>query len=137
MNANENSMKTTVGHCKADDCDVYIGRDQRGGKLHHLLNTPIGERGWLGNPFVPEENASEKHYRQSDVTVVSSREESVTRFAETFDERLCNNPEFRDAVGQLEGKTLGCWCQREHEDSPACHGEVIAGFVDRVLSKRT
>ena len=32
----------------------------------------------------------------------------------------------------LAGKTLGCWCQRLDEDSPACHAEVIAEHADRL-----
>jgi len=34
--------------------------------------------------------------------------------------------------GQLEGQTLGCWCQSVDESGPACHGEVIKEWVERL-----
>jgi len=106
--------ETKVGHCKQDDCDVYVGRG-RGGK--HMLEAEMGERGWLGNPYTLENH---------------SRDESIAKFREAFEIAVENDAEFRREVARLSGKTLGCWCQREADDGPACHGEVIAEYADRL-----
>jgi len=54
-------------------------------------------------------------------------------FAYGFTNTLKVNPQFRAAVHDLEGATLGCWCQRAHEDDGGrCHGEVIATTVARL-----
>jgi len=105
---------TTVGHCKRDSTDVYIGRGPGG---RDMTETPIGERGWLGNPYTLE---------------TYDRAESVRRFQQDFEARLADDEAFRAAVRDLAGATLGCWCQRVEEELPACHGEVIAEWADRL-----
>jgi len=85
-----------------------------------MTETPVGERGWLGNPFTTDEY---------------ERGESVALFRDAFKTRLREDPEFREAVFALHGKTLGCWCQRLDDDCPTCHGEVIAEFADRLARK--
>jgi len=106
---------TRVGHIKRDSIDMYVGRADGGDA--NLLNTPIGDRGWLGNPFTTEQ---------------WSRGVAVTNFQRVFVWRLRADPEFRDAVEDLAGRTLGCWCQSLDEDGPTCHGVVIADFADRL-----
>ena len=104
--------QTSVGHTKADETDVYAGRGPNG---RHMLNTPVGKRGWLGNPFTLENH---------------SRSESIERFEEALVDKIQRDDEFATAIADLSGKTLGCWCQRLDEDEPACHAEVIAGHAD-------
>jgi len=111
---------TRVGHCRKDDTDVYIGRHGPNGQ-NHLLNTEIGETGWLGNPYPAE---------------VFGREECVGMFTHALLVELENRPELRRAVHDLRGQVLGCWCQELEEDGPLCHGEVIAAVADRVICKR-
>jgi hypothetical protein len=111
------SDQTRVGHCKRDSTDVYIGRG-RGGR--DMLNTPIGTRGWLGNPHTVDDHG---------------REGSIERFRKAFEYRLENDEEFRRAVARLAGKRLGCWCQTLDSDAPACHGEVIAEHADRLADE--
>lgn len=42
--------------------------------------------------------------------------------------RVLTVPQFADAMPQLRGRALGCWC------APApCHGHVLATFVDHDL----
>jgi hypothetical protein len=106
--------QTRVGHCKSDSTDVYIGRGQNGATM---LNTEIGKRGWLGNPFPVDEHG---------------HVQCVERFRDEFESRLKTDDEFREAVARLHGKTLGCWCQRLNDDGPLCHGEVIAEHADRL-----
>jgi hypothetical protein len=106
--------QTRVGHCKADSTDVYVGRGPGGRSMH---DTPIGERGWLGNPYPADEYG---------------RGESIENFREAFEEKLKLNDAFREAVGDLAGQDLGCWCQHLDEDGPACHAEIIAEHADRI-----
>lgn len=122
---------TQVGHCKANDTDVYIGR---GDQFANITTTPIGNRGWLGNPFVVETHARQAHYDSDAVTVVPTRSESINRFRDVFEQRLNTDEEFRNAVAALAGSTLGCWCQHVSDDTPACHGEVIAEHADTIHS---
>jgi len=107
------TSETTVGHCKQDPTDVYVGRGPGG---RGMLETPIGERGWLGNPHTVDDHG---------------REGSIARFRKAFERRLETDPEFRARVRDLAGSTLGCWCQRLDADEPACHAEVIAEHADR------
>lgn len=104
--------QTRVGHCKSDATDVYAGRGQNG---RDMLTAPVGKRGWLGNPFTLDNH---------------SREESIEKFRAAFEEKLERDADFRVAVRDLSGKTLGCWCQSVEDDGPSCHAEVIAEAAD-------
>jgi hypothetical protein len=108
--------ETAVGHTKRDETDVYIGRGPGG---RDMLNTPVGRRGWLGNPHTVDDHG---------------REGAIERFRRAFEHRLENDLEFRERVRQLAGSTLGCWCRQAHEDGPACHGDVIAEHADRLAA---
>ena len=112
--------RTRVGHCRHDDVDVYVGRGDCGDA--DMLNTLIGERGWLGNPFTVEQ---------------CGRGPAIGNYRRVFEWRLEADDEFRQAVADLQGKVLGCWCQRLDEDSPGCHAEVIADHVDCLARKNT
>lgn len=109
---------TQVGHTKADPTDEYIGR---GPGARDMTETPIGDRGWLGNPYALDDGYD--------------RAESIRLFREDFETRLRTDDAFRDAVRSLAGQTLGCWCQRLSDESPACHGEVIAEHADRLATE--
>jgi len=119
MSEQSDDKTTRVGHCKIDKTDVYVGRGPGG---RDMLSTPIGKRGWLGNPHTEED-----HGRQG----------SIKRFRKAFEHRLGNDPKFRKRVRQLAGKRLGCWCQRLDQDEPACHAEVIAEHADRLAEQDT
>lgn len=109
--------ETVVGHYMVDDADVYIGRARSGDQ--HFLNTEIGDRGWLGNPY--------------EVGEVLDREEAIARFLDDFLARVDNDSEFRRAlVERCHGRTLGCWCREADEDDPDCHGDVIKAVVDNL-----
>lgn len=108
--------KTEVGHCKGDSTDTYIGRGQNGRDM--LSVGAPGVRGWLGNPFSLEDGYT--------------REESISKFREAFEDKIKRDDEFREAVRDLAGDVLGCWCQHLDDDSPACHGEVIAEWAEKL-----
>lgn len=113
--------KTRVGHHRKNDVAVYIGRDRRNGELKHLNNTEVGKRGWLGNPFVEDIQGQEY-----------TLEESIEAYRDAFHTRINNDPEFKDAVAELQGCVLGCWCRTLAESSPACHGDVIAEYLNQL-----
>lgn len=99
MNKNKQSSvdwlakeKPKVVHCKKEEFDVYIGRGSK----------------W-GNPFSHKEGTLAEH-------VVGSREEAIAK----YEEYLLNNQELVDALPELKGKILGCWCKPK-----ACHGDVL------------
>lgn len=56
----------------------------------------------------------------------------VERFRVAFKARLEEDEEFREAVANLHGSVLGCWCRRLNDDRPLCHGEVIAEHAHRL-----
>lgn len=106
--------ETRVGHHLADETDVYAGRGP-GGRT--MAATAPGRRGWLGNPYVVEDHG---------------REKSIELFRRDFERRLADDETFREAVRDLSGEALGCWCQRLDEDGPPCHAEVVAEWADRL-----
>jgi len=108
---------TRVGHCKQDKTHEYIGRGTGSRDMHE---TPVGQRGWLGNPYTLDDY---------------SREESIKLFRQDFEDRLTRDAEFRDAVRDLAGCVLLCWCQEYGADAPACHAEVIAEHADRLAGE--
>jgi hypothetical protein len=83
-----------------------------------MNNTEVGTRGWLGNPHALSDGYS--------------RAESIDLFRDDFEAQIRGDDEFRQAVADLAGEALGCWCQRLDEDEPACHAEVIAEWADRL-----
>jgi len=112
--------RTRVGHTKADSTDEYAGRGPGGRHIH--TTDEIGDRGWLGNPYALDDGYS--------------RSESIEKFRDDFEHRLEHDEEFRGAVRELAGKTLGCWCQRLENDQPACHAEVIAEHANRLAEEQ-
>jgi hypothetical protein len=79
--------------------DVYIGR---AGK---------GKDGYFGNPFRlgPGE----------------PRGASLEKYRGYFYQRLEDDPEFKQHIHALKGKTLGCFCKPH-----PCHGDIIAEYLD-------
>lgn len=86
--------KSLIVHCKKDKYDVYIGRPSK----------------WA-NPFYWKEGSLAKY-------VVSSREEAISKYKEW----ILTQPELLKDLGELEGKTLGCWCNYPAQD---CHGRIL------------
>ena len=116
--------ETRVGHWEHDDCDVYIGRG-RGGTVDVLDavqgEIDVGDRGWLGNPYPVADYG---------------REGAIAAYQAALDNVLDKRPRWRRLlVERCRGQVLGCWCRRLDEDDGAgCHGDVIARYVDRVIT---
>jgi len=72
----------------------------------------IGRPSIFGNPF-----KIGKH---------GTREEVIALFKKCFYHELEINPEFKEQVLKLKGKTLGCYCK-----PLPCHGDVIVEYLER------
>jgi len=92
------STSTRVVHKNKSSYDVYIGRPSK----------------W-GNPFA--------HFPGTlAVYQVKTRDEAIASYRAW----ILNQPELLAQLGELRGKTLGCWC------SPLpCHGDVLAELCDK------
>lgn len=92
----------------SEEYDVYIGRASDFG---HIMNTPPGKRGWLGNPFPVDD---------------FSREKAVALYEKMLRKKLENHGEFRQKFDELIGKKLGKRC----EDNELCHGDIIIKILE-------
>lgn len=89
---------TKVVNIYQEEYDVYIGRAGR------------GSTGYFGNPFTLGGGA---------------RGSTIEKYKIYFYNRLKNDPEFKEKILALKGKTLGCFCKPK-----ACHGDIIADYLD-------
>ncbi len=90
-------MDKFVVHCKRTTYDVYIGRPSV-----------------FGNPFSHKEGTLAQF-------TVASRDEAVQK----YEEWLLQQPELLEAVKELKGKVLGCWCSPQK-----CHGDVLSRIAN-------
>lgn len=95
--------RTCVVNLRRSPYEVYIGR------VAHRRHT--GQDGIFGNPFKFEDE--------------SERATVLEKFRAYFLERVERDHDFRQRVLSLRGKVLGCFCKPK-----ACHGDVIAAWVD-------
>lgn len=99
-------MPTRVVHCLREPYDVYIGR-------------------W--NPKVPINSKWANPFKISNHL---SREDAIAMFRFY----LMHNQDLLDQVGELKGKTLGCWCVDKPVDhireQKQCHGEVLLELAE-------
>lgn len=88
-------MQSTIKivHVKYDPYDLYIGRANK------YLGLP--ESKWM-NPF-PMKNESERQM-----------------VIDKFEEYLLSRPDLMDALHELDGKVLACWCKPR-----CCHGDIL------------
>ncbi|WP_370795099.1 DUF4326 domain-containing protein [Bacteroides stercorirosoris] len=93
--------KTKVVNIRKESCDVYIGRAGH------------GQDGYFGNPFRLE--------------ATMARGGTLDRYRKYFYHRLSTDEEFRRRIGELQGKTLGCFCKPN-----PCHGDIIKEYLDRM-----
>ena len=82
---------------QSDPNHKYIGRDMS----HHVAGA-VGSK-W-GNPFKAKK----------------ANKNSLNRCLKRYEDYIRKNPDLFNAVGELEGKELGCWCK----PSP-CHGDIL------------
>jgi len=97
---------TKIVNLTKEKCDFKITR-----KPDHSIPDPPAF-GFLGNPFFVGKYG---------------REGCIEKFREYFYNRIKTDPEFKKAVDDLKGKTLGCFCK-----PLACHGDVIKEYLERI-----
>ena len=103
-------MATRVVNLRVNEFDIYIGRaSPRKSLIGSVFHNPFAL-----NTYAIKSPAEQRFY-------------SLLAFAQYFYTKLNEEPEFLRQVLALRGKTLGCWCK-----PLACHGDVIAHFVDVV-----
>lgn len=85
-------------------CDVYIGR------AWNLGGWNLAQSKWA-NPFTVKQCGS------AAAAVQKYREYILTR------------PDLLDALNELEGKVLGCWCKEKPSDP--CHGDVLVELIEQ------
>lgn len=98
---------TRVVNIYKEECQVYIGRAGH------------GQDGYFGNPV--------KKWQRCYVCKDMHREngETIPCYRKYFEERMRDDPEFRDQVESLRGKVLGCFCK-----PGPCHGDVIVEYLE-------
>lgn len=94
---------TRVVHHKKETCDVYIGRPSK----------------W-GNPFTHLPEVAKK----DNMTLVASRKEAIQKYKEW----ILTQPHLLEALPELKGKVLGCWCKPQ-----SCHGDVLVDLIENGL----
>lgn len=93
---------------KEAEYDVYIGRQKN--HRAQIWTQPGQIMVDFGNPFpVPQHG----------------RDRCIELFKEYFYRKIETDSDFRAAVLQLKGKTLGCFCK-----PLVCHGDVIANYLN-------
>lgn len=98
---------TKVVNLRKEPYDVYIGR---AGK---------GKDGYFGNPCAIGKKCpvcGEIH---------KTGGSTLDCFKRYFYSRILTDSEFSKRVGQLRGKTLGCFCKPNR-----CHGDVIVTYLE-------
>jgi hypothetical protein len=94
-------LKTTkLVNLYKEPYDVYIGRGSKWGCPY----TTIKDRETLADE------------------VVDSKEEALSKYKEY----VLNNPDLMGSLGELEGKTLGCFCKPKQ-----CHGDILLELISQ------
>jgi hypothetical protein len=70
------------------------------------------------------------------------RDEVISKYERYLDDQLETNPELRDELIQLNGKSLGCWCVNKVcfgcETEPVlCHGQVLLKKIREVTANNS
>lgn len=102
--------RTRVVHCRREPFDVYIGRS--------MPRYPELRAIGFGNPFTARNLPT-----------------GCANAVQAYRQWIMQQPRLLGRLGELRGKTLGCWCAPPGGllgdlDGRTCHGEVLAALVD-------
>lgn len=89
---------TRVVHCQREPYDVYIGRA--------MPRRGLARSKWE-NPFK------------------IGRDGTRDQVLDKYRDHAISRPDLLEALPELRGKTLGCWCK-----PAACHGDVLVELLD-------
>ena len=82
--------------------DIYIGREL------HYAKANFSQSKWANLPNV--------------------KKVGIKKSLELYEKHIRNTPELWDALDELEGKVLGCWCKPK-----PCHGDVLIKLMNEKL----
>lgn len=85
---------------------------------HEEFDINIGRGGPWGNPFPIKPGTTE------------TREVVIERYREYFESEILTNPDKHRELLSLRGLRLGCHCR-----PLACHGDVIADYLNRYIDE--
>lgn len=92
--------ETRVVNVRHEPCDIYIGRSSQ---------RRSSKAGKWGNPFRLRRGAG-----------MGERKACIAKYLKW----VVKQPHLMDALSQLQGKRLGCWCAPK-----PCHGDVLVSLV--------
>lgn len=104
----EKTQLVNLRKFELEDIDTYIGKKS---DTYDLSDSPFS------NPFDKSEYG---------------RENAVKHFKLYFYRRYLEEKDFRMALHDIEGDTLGCWCYPRR-----CHGEVIVDILNKHMEEGT
>lgn len=96
---------TRIVHCNKEPYDILIGRPSK----------------W-GNPYT---HIKDRHTMAE--FIVGSREEAIAKYKDY----ILAKPELMNALDELEGKTLGCFCKPK-----SCHGDILLELLEKKKSEQ-
>ena len=92
--------------------DIYIGRE-----LHYPKAT-FPQSKWA-NPFITR-----------------FMKISIDENLELYEKHIKNSPKLWNALHELEGKILGCWCiNSQQKDKIVCHGQILIKLLEEKEKK--
>lgn len=104
--------ETKIVNLRLEKCDVKITRTPK----NQIPEPP--NFGCFGNP-----------YFLKDVNNEEERAEVVSKYKIYFYNRIKKDEAFKNAVLDLKGKKLGCFCKQPNKEV-ACHGDIIKEWLD-------
>lgn len=81
-------------------------------KYKEKYDVYIGRGSLWGNPFIIGEHGT--------------REEVIAQYKIYFDDKILNDPKFKEETLKLNGKKLGCFCAPK-----PCHGDIIKEWLTK------
>jgi len=82
--------------------------------------TASGQYAYIGRPSIFGNPFTMRNYTDDE------RARVIAKFEDYFYNRLETDPAFKEAVMQLKGHDLGCYCAPK-----PCHGDIILNYLER------
>lgn len=117
--ARENPSATTQQQAKKGARVVRLQR--KGGQVVQSCDVYIGRRWTMGGWNLPQSKWANPFTARK----AGSAAEAVRLYEE---DHLSKRPDLLAELGELRGKTLGCWCKKKPSDP--CHGDVLVRLVN-------
>ncbi|ELR22908.1 uncharacterized protein ACA1_398940 [Acanthamoeba castellanii str. Neff] len=117
--AREKPSATTQQQAKKGARVVRLQR--KGGQVVQSCDVYIGRRWTMGGWNLPQSKWANPFTARK----AGSAAEAVRLYEE---DHLSKRPDLLAELGELRGKTLGCWCKKKPSDP--CHGDVLVRLVN-------